>query len=133
RDRNRERRSFMPLTQSQLVGEIADRAGLSKADTKAVLEALEEIVLDQLADAEKVKIGGVVQLTVRVKEATKARTGRNPATGEESTISPKPAAVTVKARPPATAKAALPPVPSAGRRLAAEEPNAAAGRRRRAP
>jgi nucleoid DNA-binding protein len=44
----------MPLTQSQLVGEIADRAGLSKADTKAVLEALEEVVLDQLADAEKV-------------------------------------------------------------------------------
>ena len=50
----------MPLTQSQLVGEVADRSGLSKADTKAVLEALEDVVLGQLADAEKVKIGGVV-------------------------------------------------------------------------
>jgi DNA-binding protein HU-beta len=96
----------MPLTQSQLVGEIADRAGLSKTDTKAVLEALEEVVLDQLADAEKVKIGGVVQLTVRVKEATKARKGRNPATGEEITIS-------------AMAKSALPSVAAARRRLAA--------------
>ena len=113
------RRSFMPLTQSQLVGEIADRAGLSKADTKAVLEALEEVVLDQLADAEKVKIGGVVQLTVRVKDATKARKGRNPATGEEITIGPKPASVTVKARPLAKAKAALPSVAAARRRLAA--------------
>jgi nucleoid DNA-binding protein len=109
----------MPLTQSQLVGEIADRAGLTKSETKSVLEALEEVVLDQLADAEKVRIGGVVQLTVRVKEATKARKGRNPATGEEITISAKPASVTVKARPLAKAKAALPTVASARRRLAA--------------
>jgi DNA-binding protein HU-beta len=109
----------MPLTQSQLVGEIADRAGLSKADTKSVLDALEEVVLDQLADAEKVKIAGVVQLTVRVKEATKARKGRNPATGEEITIAPKPASVTVKARPLARAKAVLPSVAAARRRLAA--------------
>lgn len=109
----------MALTQSQLVGEVADRAGLTKGDTKAVLEALEQVVLDQLADAEKVRIGGVVQLTVRVKEATKARKGRNPATGEEITIAPKPAAVTVKARPLARAKASLPSVSAARRRLAA--------------
>jgi len=109
----------MALTQSQLVGEVADRAGLTKGDTKAVLEALEQVVLDQLADAEKVRIGGVVQLTVRVKDATKARKGRNPATGEEITIAPKPATVTVKARPLARAKAALPSVAAARQRLAA--------------
>jgi nucleoid DNA-binding protein len=109
----------MPLTQSQLVGEVADRAGLSKTETKAVLEALEDVVLDQLAEAEKVRIGGVVQLAVRVKDATKERKGRNPATGEEITISAKPAAVTVKARPLAKAKAALPSVAAARRRLAA--------------
>jgi DNA-binding protein HU-beta len=109
----------MPLTQSQLVGEVADRAGLTKSETKAVLDALEEVVLDQLGDAEKVKIGGVVQLTVRVKEATKARKGRNPATGEEITIASKPASVTVKARPLAKAKSALPSVAAARRRLAA--------------
>lgn len=109
----------MPLTQSQLVGEIAERAGLTRTDAKAVLEALEEVVLEQLGDAQKVRIGGVVQLAVRVKEATKARKGRNPATGEEITISAKPAAVTVKARPLAKAKAALPSVATARRRLAA--------------
>src|SRR5438067_12823791 len=109
----------MPLTQSQLTTEIAERSELSKSDVKRVMEALEEIVLEQLGDAEKVKIGGVVQLTVRVKEATKARKGRNPATGEEITIGPKPASVTVRARPLGKAKAALPSVASARRRLAA--------------
>ena len=109
----------MPLTQSQLVGEVAERAGLTRSDAKAVLEALEEVVLEQLGDAQKVRIGGVVQLAVRVKEATKPRKGRNPATGEEIMISAKPAAVTVKARPLAKAKAALPSVATARRRLAA--------------
>ena len=74
---------------------------------------------EQLADAEKVRIGGVVQLVVRVKEATKPRQGRNPATGEEITISAKPASVALKARPLAKAKAALPSVQKARKRLAA--------------
>jgi len=109
----------MPLTQTQLAGEVADRSGLTKNDAKAALTALEEIVLEQLADAEKVRIGGVVQLVVRVKEATKPRQGRNPATGEEITISAKPASVALKARPLAKAKAALPTVQKARKRLAA--------------
>src|SRR5207237_9611556 len=109
----------MPLTQSQLTTEIAERSDLSKSDVKRVMDSLEEVVLEQLADAEKVRIGGVVQLNVRVKEATKARKGRNPATGEEITISAKPAAVALKARPLARAKAALPSVQKARKRLAA--------------
>jgi nucleoid DNA-binding protein len=109
----------MALTQSQLVGEVAERAGVTKNDAKAVLEALEEVVLGQLGEAEKVRIGGVVQLNVRVKDATGPRKGRNPATGEEITIAAKPASVTVKARPLAKAKAALPSVDAARRALAA--------------
>ena len=107
----------MALTQTQLASEVADRSGLTKSDAKAALSALEEIVLEQLADAEKVRIGGVVQLVVRVKEATKPRQGRNPATGEEITISAKPASVALKARPLAKAKAALPSVQKARKRL----------------
>jgi DNA-binding protein HU-beta len=107
------------MTQTQLASEVADRSGLTKGDAKAALAALEEIVLEQLADAEKVRIGGVVQLVVRVKEATKPRQGRNPATGEEITISAKPASVALKARPLAKAKAALPSVQKASKRLAA--------------
>jgi DNA-binding protein HU-beta len=107
------------LTQSQLTAEVADRSGLSKSDAKAALAALEDVVLDELGNAEKVRIGGIVQLVVRVKEATKARPGRNPATGEEITISAKPASVTLRARPLAKAKGALPSVQKARKRLAA--------------
>jgi nucleoid DNA-binding protein len=92
---------------------------MSKAEAKRALEALDEIVLEQLGNAEKVRIGGIVQLTVRVKPATKKRTGRNPATGEEITIAAKPASVDVRARPLAKAKNALPSVQKARRRLAA--------------
>jgi nucleoid DNA-binding protein len=109
----------LALTQSQLVAEIADRAEVTKADAKAVLAALEEVVLEEVGNAEKVKIGNLVQLTVRVRPATKARKGRNPATGEEITIAAKPAAVALKARPLARAKSALPTVQKAKRRLSA--------------
>ena len=109
----------MPLTQTQLVAAIAERADLSKSDAKRALSALDDIVLEELGNAQKVRIGGLVQLTVRVKPATKKRQGRNPATGEEITIAAKPASVDVRARPLAKAKEALPSVQKARRRLAA--------------
>jgi len=106
------------LTQSQLVNEVADRAELSKSDSKRALTALEDIVLEELGNAQKVRIGGLVQLTVRIKPATKKRKGRNPATGEEIDIAAKPASVDLRARPLARAKQALPSVQKARRRLA---------------
>jgi DNA-binding protein HU-beta len=105
------------LTQTQLVAEVAERADLSKADAKRALAALDEVVLAELGNAQKVRIGGLVQLTVRVKPATKARKGRNPATGEEITIKAKPASVDLRARPLAKAKSSLPSVQKARRRL----------------
>jgi len=107
------------LTQTQLVTAVADRAELSKTDVKRALAALDEIVLDQFGNAQKVRIGGLVQLTVRVKPAQKARKGRNPATGEEIKIAAKPASVDLRARPLARATGALPSVQKARRRLAA--------------
>lgn len=109
----------MSLTQTQLTAAVADRAEISKAEAKRVLAVLEEIVLEELGNAQKVRIGGMAQLTVRVKPAQKARKGRNPATGEEIKIGPKPASVDLRARPLAKAKAALPSVQKARRRLAA--------------
>jgi DNA-binding protein HU-beta len=107
------------LTQTQLIAAVAERAELSKADAKRVLTALDDVLLEEIGNAQKVKVGGLVQLTVRVKPAQKARKGRNPATGEEITIAAKPASVDIRARPLAKAKAALPSVQKARRRLAA--------------
>ena len=109
----------MPLTQTQLAAAVAERAEITKAEAKRVLDALDEIVLAELGNAQKVRLGGLVQLTVRVKPAQKSRKGRNPATGEEITIAAKPASVDLRARPLAKAKAALPSVQKARRRLAA--------------
>jgi len=89
----------VPLTQTQLVNEIADRAELSKTEAKRALAALDDVVLEQIGNAQKVRIGGLVQLTVRVKPAQKPRKGRNPATGEEITVAVKPASVDLRARP----------------------------------
>lgn len=107
----------MPLTQSQFATAIADRAEVSKVEAKRVLDALEEVVLEEIGNAEKVKIGGLVQLNVRVKPASKARQGRNPATGEEITISAKPASVVLRPRALTKAKGALPSVQKARKKL----------------
>jgi DNA-binding protein HU-beta len=109
----------MALTQTQLADAVAERAGISRTEAKNVLTALEEVVLGEIGNAEKIKIGNLVQLTVRLKPATKARQGRNPATGEEITIAAKPASVDVRARALARTKAALPSVQKAKKRLAA--------------
>ena len=109
----------MALTQTQLIAAVADRSQFSRADAKRVLAALDEVVLEEIGNAQKVRIGGLVQLTVRVKPAQKKRKGRNPATGEEIEIGAKPASVDLRARPLAKAKGGLPSVQKARRRLSA--------------
>jgi hypothetical protein len=42
------------LTQSQMVAAVADRADMSRADAKRALDALDEIVLEELGNAQKV-------------------------------------------------------------------------------
>jgi nucleoid DNA-binding protein len=109
----------LPLTQTQFASAVADRAEISRAEAKRLLGVIEEIVLEELGNAQQVRMVGLVQLTVRVKPAQKKRQGRNPATGEQITIAAKPASVDLRARPLAKAKAALPSVQKARRRLAA--------------
>ena len=100
----------MAMTQTQLADAVAEKAGLSRADAKKAITALEDVVVEQIGKAEKVKIGGVVQIEARYRPPTQEREGRNPATGETITIAAKPASVAVKARPLAKAKNAAPPV-----------------------
>jgi nucleoid DNA-binding protein len=70
--------TVVDLTQSQLVTAVADRAELTKNNARRDLSALEEIVLEELGNAQKVRITGPVQLTVRVKPATKKRPRAEP-------------------------------------------------------
>ena len=43
----------MPLTQSQMIAAVADRANMSKVDAKRALDALDEIVLEELGNAQR--------------------------------------------------------------------------------
>jgi len=84
-------------TQMQLlVNPLADAAGLRRRDARRALVALDGVVRDELGNVQKVRIGGVVPVTVRAGPARKARTGRDPTTGEQGTIVAQPASVDVR-------------------------------------
>jgi DNA-binding protein HU-beta len=101
------------VTQTQLLDGLAAKLDCSRAEAKRTLAAVEEVVLDNLRQARRVKLGSLVQIEVRLKAATKARKGRNPATGAEITIAAKPASVDVRARALKAAKDAAPTVQKA--------------------
>ena len=73
------------ISKSVLVDKVAEAAGVSKKDTKAVVDALLDTVKDSVsADAEIRLIGfGTFK-----KAHRNARTGRNPQTGAEIQIAP---------------------------------------------
>jgi nucleoid DNA-binding protein len=105
------------VTKSELIRDIADGTGLSRADVMSVFDSLDEIVPYYLEEVHRVRIGNLVQLEVKVSPAKKARMGRNPATGEEIEIPKKPASAKVAVRLLKGAKEAVPSVQKARNRL----------------
>ena len=73
----------MAKNRSEIVAEIAEKADTTQAQVNGVLDALFEVLETSVAQGEKVTIPGwfSVERTVR-----KARTGRNPQTGESIEI-----------------------------------------------
>ena len=73
----------MPVSKNQLITDIADATDLSKADVRAVLEQLSEIVSDALENNDELTLPGIGKLKVTARPA---RTGRNPQTGKSIKI-----------------------------------------------
>ena len=74
------------IKKAEFVQKIKDTeycAEMSKKDIEAVLKAQSEVLLDIIANNECVKIGDVVTVGGKHRDA---RTGRNPATGEKLEI-----------------------------------------------
>jgi DNA-binding protein HU-beta len=67
------------MTKSQLVQKLADAANISKKQADTVLQTLVQVTVASVKKGDPVKIPGLG--TFR-KVQTKARMGRNPATGE---------------------------------------------------
>lgn len=71
------------MTQSQLAAHLADKVGISKKQAKSTLDELTKLVVRELKREGSLRMAG---LGVFRKRKTKARMGRNPATGEQIKI-----------------------------------------------
>ncbi|HYL58139.1 MAG TPA: HU family DNA-binding protein, partial [Candidatus Acidoferrales bacterium] len=78
----REARRRM-MTQSQVAAYMAEKIGMSKKQAKATLEELNALVVRELKKEGSLRLAG---LGIFRKRKTKARMGRNPATGQEIKI-----------------------------------------------
>lgn len=71
------------MNKSELVALMAEKAGVTKADAARNLEALQDIIKDELAAGNKLALTGFGTFDV---SSRKARVGRNPQTGAEIKI-----------------------------------------------
>ena len=89
------------MTKAQIVGELADKTGLSKKDVNAVFESMRDLIKRELGKRGpgEFVIPDLLKLRVKSVKATKDRDGVNPFTGEKTTIKGKPAHKKVRATP----------------------------------
>lgn len=89
-----------PLSKTEILNALADATGQSRKEVNAVLDALESLIESNIRKGPGIfNLPGLLKIYVHTKPATKARMGRNPATGEEIEIKARPASKVVKARP----------------------------------
>jgi nucleoid DNA-binding protein len=86
------------MTKSAILNELAERTELSRKQVDSVLTELEVLIERHI---KKKGIGeftlpGLMKIRAVKRPATKKRTGRNPATGEEIVIAAKPATIRVR-------------------------------------
>lgn len=81
------------MSKQELVESIAEKSGLTKADSERALKAYQDSVEETLAKGESVSIVGFGTFSTSKRAE---RTGRNPKTGENITIAAR-TAVTFKA------------------------------------
>jgi len=74
------------MTKTEMYAAIAEKAGVSKKEAKTVLEAFNAKIIEVLKSEKKVKLPGLGIFVVKLR---KARTGRNPKTGETIQIPEK--------------------------------------------
>lgn len=72
------------LTKADIVERVYSKIGFSKKEASDLVELVFTTLKNSLNEGERVKISGFGNFTVKEK---KSRTGRNPQTGEQITIS----------------------------------------------
>ncbi len=72
------------MTKADIIEAVYEQIGFSKKEAAEVVELVFDTMKETLAVGEKIKISGFGNFVVRPK---RARTGRNPQTGDQITIS----------------------------------------------
>ncbi|MBI5304525.1 MAG: HU family DNA-binding protein [Chloroflexi bacterium] len=88
------------MGKTEFVGAIADKTGVAKKDVKAVLDAMNEVVMGELGKngPGEAVIPGLLKLNVIIKPAVPERDGVNPFTKQPTVFKAKPERRLVKAR-----------------------------------
>jgi DNA-binding protein HU-beta len=89
------------MTQTQIIAALADKANIAKKDAKAFLLSIADLAHKETKKSGEFTLPGLGKL---VKQRRKARTGRNPATGQPIKI---PAKTVLKFRIAKAAKDAV--------------------------
>jgi nucleoid DNA-binding protein len=85
------------MTKTELERAVADVAGVERRTASAVLDALEEVVTNNVRAGEAVTIRpGFIKVSRKDVKARKAREGTNPFTGEPTTFKARPASKTAR-------------------------------------
>ena len=67
------------MNKTELIAEVAEKAGLTKKDAERVINAAVDTICQRLAQGDKVSLSGFGIFEVKAREA---RVGRNPRTKE---------------------------------------------------
>lgn len=93
------KKSDKPLSKTDILNALAEATGQSRKEVGAVLDGLENLIASNISKGPGVfNLPGLLKIYVHTRPATKERTGRNPATGDEIKIAAKPAKKVVKVR-----------------------------------
>ena len=71
------------MNKTQFIDAVAQKAGMSKREAEAAVNAMTAVIADELKAGEKVQLIGFGTFEVKARAA---RSGRNPKTGETITI-----------------------------------------------
>merc|ERR1719163_1129833 len=85
-----------PITKTRVFQSVAETTGLKTKDVKGVMDAFMGVAVDQVKNSGSFKIGGMINMKLKNKPATKARKGVNPFTKEPCVFKAKPASKKVK-------------------------------------
>ena len=77
------------LTQTAAYAAVAEKVGLKSKEVKAAVEGLLDVAAEQMKKNGSFKFGGVLNMKLRSKAASKARKGINPFTKEPCVIKAK--------------------------------------------